>query len=248
MTTRPHPASFAHLAHAHTAGAVERAPGILDRWQTRRAERKTARLISARNRRILATRLRRAANHAIDPDPVRRRHDVLLHYRAAAVRTDLLEIAALLERARDPDPECITVLQTLLANHTADSPLYNPHTPFAELEAILDKVRTGLLPVHSPNGHLRRTGPNRVAAGSNKTAPQESGNCPAPHEENSGAPRAKSRGGSSMRSDRWSLTIGARTPKHRSARRSTTTPTQGIDIRAPAERGPTTQPGRTAAH
>jgi hypothetical protein len=69
---------------------------------------------------------------------------VLLHYRAAAVRTDLLEIAALLEQANNPDPACITVLHHLLANDTADSPLYNPETSFTELEAILAKVRAGL--------------------------------------------------------------------------------------------------------
>jgi hypothetical protein len=144
MSTRPHRASVAHRAHAHTARPAERAPGILDSWQTRRAERKNARLISAPNPRVLAKWLRLTANHAADRDPIRRRHDALLHYRAAAVRTDLLEVAALLEHAQAPDPECITVLHNLLANHTADSPLYNPHTPFTELEAILDKVRTGL--------------------------------------------------------------------------------------------------------
>ena len=117
---------------------------ILDRWREHSAWRKQVRLMSARNRRVLAQWLRLTANHATDRDSIRRRHDVLLHYRAAAVRTDLLEIAALLERAHDPDPECITVLHHLLANDTADSPLYNPHTPFTELEAILDKVRAGL--------------------------------------------------------------------------------------------------------
>jgi hypothetical protein len=69
---------------------------------------------------------------------------VLLRYRAAGVRTDLPEIAALLERAHGPSPESITQLHNLLANHTADSPLYNPHTPFTKLQAILDKVPTGL--------------------------------------------------------------------------------------------------------
>jgi hypothetical protein len=137
------PARVGHPAHAQTAGALERAPGTRDRWQARRAERKQARLISARNRRVLAKWLRRTANHAIDRDPIRRRHDVLLHYRAAAVRTDLLEIAALLERAHDPEPDCIQALHGLLANGN-DSPLYNPNTPFTELEAILDEVRAGL--------------------------------------------------------------------------------------------------------
>ena len=137
------PAHVGHPTRAQTTGAIERAPDPRDRWQARRAERKQARLISARNRRVLAKWLRLTANHAIDRDPIRRRHDVLLHYRAAAVRTDLLEIAALLERAHDPEPDCIQTLHDLLANGN-DSPLYNPNTPFTELEAILDKVRAGL--------------------------------------------------------------------------------------------------------
>ena len=144
MTTQSRqPARVGHPAHAQTAGALERPPGPRDRWQARRAGRKQSRLISAGNRRVLAKWLRRIANHAIDRDPIRRRHDVLLHYRAAAVRTDLLEIAALLERAHDPEPDCIQTLHDLLANGN-DSPLYNPNTPFTELEAILDKVRAGL--------------------------------------------------------------------------------------------------------
>jgi hypothetical protein len=137
------PAPVGHPAHAETAGALERAPGTRDRWQARRAERKQAQLISARNRRVLAKWLRLTANHAIDRDPIRRRHDVLLHYRAEAARTDLLEIAALLERAHDPEPDCIQALHCLLANEN-DSPLYNPNTPFSELQAILDQVRAGL--------------------------------------------------------------------------------------------------------
>ena len=65
------PARVGHPTHAQTTGAIERAPGPRDRWQARRAERKQARLISARNRRVLAKWLRRTANHAVDPDPMR---------------------------------------------------------------------------------------------------------------------------------------------------------------------------------
>jgi hypothetical protein len=145
MATQPTPpASVANRARARTAGALERAPGILDRWQARRAGRKQARLISARNRRVLAKWLRRTANHAIDPDPIRRRYDVLLHYRAAAVRTDLLEIAALIEHAHNPDPDCVAALRNLLAN--GDSPLYHPGVHASELHATLDYVRSGLRP------------------------------------------------------------------------------------------------------
>jgi hypothetical protein len=137
-------------ADARTPTTAERHRTILDRWR----ERKHERLMSARNRRVLAQWLRLTAKHATDRDPIRRRHDVLLHYRAAAVRTDLLEIAALLERGHDPDPECITLLHDLLANHIADSPLYNPNIPFTELQTTLDKVRSGLRPGPTSKEHL----------------------------------------------------------------------------------------------
>lgn len=109
----------------------------------RRAERKRMRLVRPRNRRILARQLRLTALHATDRDAIRRRHDVLLHYRAAAVRTDLLEIAALLEHTPDPRPNCVAALRTLLTNG-CDSPLYNADVHFSELEATLDNVRSGL--------------------------------------------------------------------------------------------------------
>jgi hypothetical protein len=48
--------------------------------------------------------LRRTANRADEPHPIARRRQALLHYRVAAVRTELLEIAATLERTCDPDP------------------------------------------------------------------------------------------------------------------------------------------------
>jgi hypothetical protein len=121
--------------------------GIVRRWRERRTERTRARLVSARNRRVLAQSLRRTARDANDRDPLRRRRDVLLHYRAAAVRTDLLEIAALLERAHDPDPGCVAALHQLLRD--GDSPLYHPGVPAAELRATLDHVRAGL--VNRPN-------------------------------------------------------------------------------------------------
>jgi hypothetical protein len=122
---------------------AERRPTILDRWRKRSAGRKQARLISPRNRRVLAQHLRRTAYLAVDRDPIRRRRDVLLHYRAAAVRSELLELAVALERARAPDPDCIAALQALLANG-ADSPLYNADTHVSELLATLDYVRSGL--------------------------------------------------------------------------------------------------------
>jgi hypothetical protein len=110
----------------------------------RRAERSHARLMSDRYRRVLVCWLRLTAEHATDHDPIRRRHDVLLHYRAAAVRSDLLEIAALLYHAHDPDPEAIVLLHGLLANHRGDSPLYNRHIPASELDETLARIRTAL--------------------------------------------------------------------------------------------------------
>jgi len=109
----------------------------------RSQQQQRAHLISARNRRYLAQWVRRITKLASDRDPIRRRHDVLLHYRAAAVRTDLLEIAAMLERAHDAEPQCVTALHDLLA-HIGDSPLYDSKIPFCELETTLDYIRSGL--------------------------------------------------------------------------------------------------------
>jgi hypothetical protein len=66
-----------------------------------------------------------------------------MHYRAAAVRADLLEIAAALERTPTPDPACIATLHKLLSNG-CNSPLYNPRIPMSELHATLDDVRSEL--------------------------------------------------------------------------------------------------------
>jgi hypothetical protein len=140
---RIHPERTAEQAPAHTHITVERGLDVIGRWRARRAERARADLISARNRRVLAERLLRTAYLAVDRDSVRRRHDVLLHYRAAVVRTELLELAAALERSRAPDPDCIAALQALLATG-ADSPLYNRNIHVSELLATLDYVHSGL--------------------------------------------------------------------------------------------------------
>jgi hypothetical protein len=129
------------VAQAH-ATTVER-EGIPTRWRTRLAARKEARLISARNRRVLAQWARRTANRTTDPHPFARRREALLDYRAAAVRTELLEIAAVLERTHEPHPACFAALRTLLANG-CDSPLYNPDIHISELHATLYYVRSGL--------------------------------------------------------------------------------------------------------
>jgi hypothetical protein len=140
MTTQP---TASHPPQPHAAGAVKHAPRLPNRWQTRRAEHQQARLVSARNRRILARWLRRTANRTTEPHPFVRRREALLHYRAAAVRTSLLEIATLLEHAHNPDPARIAALRDLLANG-CDSPLYNPDIHPSELKATLAYIRSGL--------------------------------------------------------------------------------------------------------
>ena len=121
-------------------------PPLVDvpRLLERRAARKHARLVSGRNRRKLARWLRTVCARGHEPDPIARRHSVLLHYRVAYSRTDMLWIAAALERTHNPDPACLTLLHNLLANPTGDSPLYNPHVPASQLEAILQELRDGL--------------------------------------------------------------------------------------------------------
>jgi hypothetical protein len=124
---------------------IENGRGIIERHRERTAARKRARLVSERGRRFIARWLRRTANVANDPNPISRRQDVLLHHRAAAVRTELLEIAAMLESAHAPDPACMAQLHELLANGCS-SPLYNADIHISELRATLYGVRAGLGP------------------------------------------------------------------------------------------------------
>jgi len=130
-----YPTGAKPTAGALTDAAIHARVGILERCRQRRAERKC---------RVLVRWLRRTANRAHDTDPIRRRREVPLHYRAAAVRIDLLEIAALLERASTPNPACVATLHKLLTNGCA-SPLYNVNIDVSELRATLDRVRAGLL-------------------------------------------------------------------------------------------------------
>jgi hypothetical protein len=119
--------------------------GALERWHQRSAERKSRGLASDRSRRVHAQWLRRTANRANDSDAIRSRAEALLHYRAAAVRTDLLELATMLERTDKPDAGSMATLHELLANG-CDSPLYNERIPVCELHATIDRVRAGLAP------------------------------------------------------------------------------------------------------
>jgi hypothetical protein len=118
--------------------------GILQRSGERLAAHRRARLVSLRSRRRFAQWLRHTARDANDRSPIRRRHDVLLHSRATAVRTDLLEIAALLEQAHDPDLDCVLAIRELLAN--GDSPLYTPGVHIPNLHTTLDCIRALLEP------------------------------------------------------------------------------------------------------
>jgi len=121
--------------NAPTPTTLQGARGILERRREWTA---------ARKRRVLARWLRRTANRRPEPDPIARLRQPLLHHRAAAVRSELLEIAAMIEHAHDPDPASITALHTLLANG-CDSPLYNPDIHVSELRATLYGVRGGLV-------------------------------------------------------------------------------------------------------
>jgi hypothetical protein len=136
MATQDTYSKQAHLpAEAPTGATVKSRVGILERRHQRRAERE---------RRVIVQWLRRTARRSDEPHPFVRRRQALLHYRVAAVRTDLLEIAATLERAQDPDQACVATLRELLANG-CDSPLYNPDVHVSELRATLHGVRAGLV-------------------------------------------------------------------------------------------------------
>lgn len=140
MATHPSPA---RSGQQQTKDATDGSAGTLGRWRARRADRKQARLISVRNRRMLARWLRRTANRAPLRRPLAISREPLLAYRAAAVRTDLLEIATLLEHTQSADAARIAALQNLLADG-CDSPLYNPEIHISELRATLHYVRAGL--------------------------------------------------------------------------------------------------------
>jgi hypothetical protein len=108
------------------------------RWLERHAR---ARLAGPRARRVLAHALRQTA------DPTERLNDLrprrpLLRYRAAAVRLELLEIAALLEHAQNPDPDPVRAVRELLQDRT--SPLYDATVDIAELRTTLEDLRQAL--------------------------------------------------------------------------------------------------------
>jgi hypothetical protein len=146
--------------------------GIIGRWRRRHARRRLERLLRPRSRRRLAQSLSRTAKDANYCNRASRQHNPwvwscnrcieqrlmwspLLHYRAAAVRTQLLEIAALLEQARDPDAACVREIHELLTN--GNSPLYHPGVHISELYAALYYIRAGLAREHAPAPPAART-------------------------------------------------------------------------------------------
>jgi hypothetical protein len=114
--------------------------------------------------------LRRTANATHERHPFARRRQTLLAHRAVAVRSELLEIAAVLEHAPDPNPTCVAELHRLLANG-CNSPLYNPDIHISELRATVHYLRAGLL-THERHGACT-TPPMTASAGADKRpAPQ----------------------------------------------------------------------------
>jgi hypothetical protein len=123
-----------HQLPTPTGTTTENGLGIRERWRRRRAEHR---------RRVVVRSLRRIASRAEESNPIARYGQPLLQYRAAAVRSELLEIAAALERAQSPAPASVATLRELLTNG-CDSPLYNPDIHVSELRATLNHARAGL--------------------------------------------------------------------------------------------------------
>ena len=99
--------------------------------------------MSSRRRRILAGWLRRTAQRVPPAHPGLRSREPLLYDRVALVRTELAEIAAMLDSVSDPDSDVIAMLRGLLADGCG-SPLYNPDVHVSELRATLYYARSRL--------------------------------------------------------------------------------------------------------
>ena len=105
---------------------------------------KHRRLLSPRGRRRLARELRQTA--ALNRPRSRPGLVVVpvLFDRLAAVRPQLLELAAGLEANRDLDTTSVAILRELLRD--GRSPLYNPNVPAEELHAVLTHALVSLPP------------------------------------------------------------------------------------------------------
>jgi hypothetical protein len=97
---------------------------------------------AARRRRQIADGLREVARLSAPSTP-RRRFTAVIPARAAAVRDELLEVAALVCGAGDPDLACLDELHRLLTDGRT-SPLLNPHVPAVELAGVLQRTRCAL--------------------------------------------------------------------------------------------------------
>src|SRR5690349_5118137 len=97
----------------------------VDSFSQRTSPPSRAGRVSPRTLRRLVASLRKLASVESPRGGTRRRFEVLLPDRVAFVRTDLLEIAELLEQSPDPDPRCVTELHRLLTDG-CESPLFNP--------------------------------------------------------------------------------------------------------------------------
>jgi hypothetical protein len=123
-----------------TPTTMESGRGFRQRWREHRTDRE---------RRVLVKWLQHTANQTDELHPLARRREPLLSRRAAAVRGELLQIAAGLEHTQDPDPTTLAELHQLLANG-CDSPLYNPDIHISELRATVYYLCVKLL-THNPD-------------------------------------------------------------------------------------------------
>jgi hypothetical protein len=103
--------------------------------------RKRNRLVDRRTRYALASSLRQTADFTRSPS--RFELAPLLRDRVASARLDLLDAAAALERADDPDPIAVALIRELLRDGA--SPLYNPNVPEIDLHSTLHRARAGLV-------------------------------------------------------------------------------------------------------
>ena len=136
QTTDPTPAQLTAEALRDTARKTR--VGILEHWRKYRAERR---------RRVIVQWLRRTASREHDTDPICRRREALLQIRAAAVRTDLLEIAAMLERAHTPTPRAsrssTSCSQTVATARSTTRRSTSPAAPHPEPSSLRTSGRRG---------------------------------------------------------------------------------------------------------
>ncbi|HYB28612.1 MAG TPA: hypothetical protein VEF89_18505 [Solirubrobacteraceae bacterium] len=139
---------------SHTARPAigdERGVAVIKRWFSR----PRIHFANTSEPATLARWLRRTANRTPSRDPVRGRCDVLLYERVAHTRTDLLDIADLLDNTDNPDPGCLATLREVLGDG-CKSPLYNTDIHVSELRATLYYVRSALAnAICEPDGTQR---------------------------------------------------------------------------------------------